>query len=397
MAAVVRRAGGLLAPAAAAAGEATGMTGWIVWVPVLVVAAIGLVAAGWGALRLSRRLAEQRRRHDETLRDMAVADLRYRFIVENSADIIWQMDSDLRFTFVSGSVERHVGFTAEELIGKPMSALFTPASLSQVMRGRDQQNGGGGRADAFLFEVEMLRKDGGIAHMEVNSRPVRDQTGNIVGYFGITRDITERKRVQNELVLANALLQEKLQQIQDLESQLREQAVRDGLTGLYNRRHFDETLNREIARADRTKQPLSVIMIDIDYFKSVNDTYGHPAGDEVLRNLARMLLRDTRGQDVVCRYGGEEFVALLPGSRIETAAARAEQWRTAFAAATIPFETGQAVNCTISLGVAVFPDNADTGAELLQRADLALYRAKQGGRNRVVVSEMATSHPVAGS
>ncbi|MBK9345567.1 MAG: diguanylate cyclase [Burkholderiales bacterium] len=188
----------------------------------------------------------------------------------------------------------------------------------------------------------------------------------------------------NELRAVNQALQASLSENMGLQSLLQEKAIRDALTGLYNRRYLDEMLERELARAKREGYPLSVAMLDLDHFKAVNDTYGHLAGDEVLKNLARYLQASAREGDISCRFGGEEFVMVLPGLTVADACRRLEQWRTDFAGAVTRHGTLE-IRVTMSIGLAVFPDHAASVEGLLQCADKALYRAKNAGRNRLEV------------
>jgi diguanylate cyclase (GGDEF)-like protein len=177
-------------------------------------------------------------------------------------------------------------------------------------------------------------------------------------------------------------LQQQLAEIHVLQARLSEQANRDPLTGLYNRRYLDSTLDRELARCQREGQPLSLMLIDLDHFKKINDTYGHQAGDEVLRQLADMLGAQARMADVACRYGGEEFLLLLPGMTQAVAMDKAERWRTEFSQNTIAFGEFR-LQATLSIGVATYPGHGTTAQSLIRSADEALYLAKTGGRNRV--------------
>ncbi len=209
----------------------------------------------------------------------------------------------------------------------------------------------------------------------------------------LATEVAERNAVlarlgddEQQLRTAISRLEEQIEQTRQLQSKLQELAVRDGLTGLYNRRYLDETLERELARARRDRAPLSLIMLDLDHFKQLNDTHGHQAGDEMLKALASLLTTNVRAEDVVCRYGGEEFVVLLPAMPVEAARDRAEQWREAFE--VIKVRCGEiTLQGTISLGVAAFPRHGDTAEELTRHCDRALYRAKREGRNRVAVFE----------
>ncbi|WP_338762895.1 diguanylate cyclase [Massilia sp. METH4] len=171
---------------------------------------------------------------------------------------------------------------------------------------------------------------------------------------------------------------------------LRHQSVIDPLTQLYNRRYLDETLKRELSRAARRGTPLAVIMLDLDHFKRVNDTFGHEAGDLLLRNVGRVLLQSIRGSDVACRYGGEELVVLLPDCSLETAIARAERMRQAIRNLNLTVNK-DVLSASASFGVAAYPHHGDSAEALLQAADAAMYRAKHGGRDRVDVAPVATT------
>jgi diguanylate cyclase (GGDEF)-like protein len=158
----------------------------------------------------------------------------------------------------------------------------------------------------------------------------------------------------------------------------------DPLTGAYNRRGLNEIFQRELARAQRSKQPLAMLMIDIDYFKFVNDQYGHPIGDQILRILSKELEQNLRESDVLCRYGGEEFAILLPETNIQTAKIISERMRINVDNKSFEFP-GMVINITISIGVACMPGNVAKLETLLKRADEAMYKAKRSGRNMVCV------------
>jgi len=171
-----------------------------------------------------------------------------------------------------------------------------------------------------------------------------------------------------------------------LREALRTQSVRDSLTGLYNRRYLEETLEREVRRAARAAQSLGFLMIDLDHFKSFNDTYGHDAGDAVLRETALFLAKGIRAEDFVCRFGGEEFVVILPTADLESSRARGERLRLKMRELTIMYHGKSLGMVTISVGVAAFPEHGRSPKELMAAADAALYQAKRGGRDRVVVA-----------
>lgn len=172
-----------------------------------------------------------------------------------------------------------------------------------------------------------------------------------------------------------------------LRDSLRQQSIHDPLTGLYNRRYLEEVLTRELARAERKNAALAVIVLDVDHFKRFNDTFGHEAGDAVLCAMARMMERQIRGSDVACRFGGEEFVLVLPEANLGIARQRAELLREATQTMRVSLGAKSLGAVNISLGLAVFPQHGRKGEELIQAADAALYRAKQSGRNRVMIAE----------
>lgn len=199
-------------------------------------------------------------------------------------------------------------------------------------------------------------------------------------------EVARRREAERYLLEANERLQHQLDEIQGLQTRLEQQALRDSLTGLYNRRYFDDALARELALARRhSNYPVSLVLIDIDHFKKLNDTHGHQAGDAVLQALAGYLSDNSRTSDLVCRWGGEEFVVVMPHTSLESAVQRAETWRVEFAATPVHF-SGLTLNNTFSAGIAVWPVDGDAPAALLRAADDALYRAKSGGRNCVAVS-----------
>jgi diguanylate cyclase (GGDEF)-like protein len=198
-------------------------------------------------------------------------------------------------------------------------------------------------------------------------------------------EVEVRMKAQEELELANSTLQSQILEIQCLQAKLREQAIRDSLTSLFNRRYLEETLERELAVASRSLSSLTIILLDLDHFKDFNDQYGHAAGDAVLRILSSLLRGNTRSSDVACRYGGEEFIVVLPNVGIELARERAEFLRMIFEQSEITYG-GRILKATVSAGISAFPTHGSTADELIRAADTALYRAKGSGRNQVVLA-----------
>jgi diguanylate cyclase (GGDEF)-like protein len=177
----------------------------------------------------------------------------------------------------------------------------------------------------------------------------------------------------------------------NLRDALRLEAIRDSLTGLYNRRYMEEFLERELRRAQRRGRPVAVMMLDLDHFKRYNDTLGHGAGDQALALVGETLLRSIRAEDVACRYGGEEFVIILPECALQPAMTRANDIRQRLSSSLTQGEAGLPSPLTVSIGVAGFDETTDRANLLLKFADQALYQAKRTGRNRVVAATPATS------
>lgn len=170
-----------------------------------------------------------------------------------------------------------------------------------------------------------------------------------------------------------------------LSEKLRQQSIRDPLTGLFNRRYMEETLYREISRASRTGESVGLIMLDIDYFKEFNDNFGHEAGDLMLKALGQFLLTNVRKEDVVCRFGGDEVLVILPGASLGITKKRAFDLVEASNMLKAEYHQKTLGPISLSMGVAIFPDDGKSAVDVLHSADAALFRAKKSGRGRVVV------------
>ncbi|MEN8209624.1 MAG: diguanylate cyclase, partial [Candidatus Fermentibacteria bacterium] len=292
------------------------------------------------------------------------------FVVDLENTIV---DINLAAQKLLGLRKSSIGKNAEELFGN------TPELVAMY---RDVKEG----------EFEFFTEYYGQRYLDMRIVPLYDIRKEFSGRLLIFRDITERKTAEIEIQEANQRLREQLSEIKTLQNELRRQAIRDPLTDLFNRRYLEEALERELSRAHREDTPLSILMLDIDHFKVFNDTYGHRAGDAVLRGLGKLLSRNTReGGDIACRYGGEEFVVVLINTSLQNASHRAEQFRSGFEAMLISVGEND-LTATVSIGIAAFPVHGATGEEVLNVADRALYRAKEAGRNRVVVWNPESFH-----
>jgi two-component system cell cycle response regulator len=232
-------------------------------------------------------------------------------------------------------------------------------------------------------EAVHLRGDGSEFPAWLSRSTLLDNAGRVMARVSVVRDMTEHRRAADELKRANEELERSRRSLEEL-------AARDDLTGLLNRRELTRLFTEEAARAKRVARPLSLLLIDIDHFKRINDRHGHPAGDEVIRHLARVLQRTLRLVDRAARIGGEEFAILLPETDSHGALAVAERLRALVANGVCAVVDGHGargeVSFTVSIGVSSAASAAITLAELLASADRGLYQAKAEGRNRVVKS-----------
>jgi diguanylate cyclase (GGDEF)-like protein len=219
---------------------------------------------------------------------------------------------------------------------------------------------------------------------EIGEEDISDSLALLLSHGAI---IIDSVKLMDEKVKMNESLTIRTNELVLLNKRLEQLSVTDQLTGLFNRRHFQERLVIEMSRSNRYKQSLCLLMLDIDHFKNVNDTLGHAAGDEVVKEVSRRLVSHVRLSDLVVRHGGDEIVILLTDTNLESAKHKAEQLRRAINEQPIESQEGS-INVSISVGVAVYPStHVSRGEDLCNEADKALYRAKQGGRNRVVAAE----------
>ncbi len=312
-----------------------------------------------GSVVIEGALADITELHEaETL--LKRSEKRSRLLAENAWEVIWTMDLDAKITYINPAVERMRGFTPEEVMRQSPEEIQPPESAAI---GADYYQRlfasieAGTEPPIFRGEQQYYRRDGSIMTGELQVIPHVDGTGKVVELIGVTRDISDRKAA---------------------EAALHNLAVTDTLTGVWNRRQGTDLIAADLS-ARRPGQALSLLMLDIDHFKSINDTYGHQAGDNVLIEVASRVRRSLRGNDVVARWGGEEFVVMLRDCALPDARRLAEEIRSTIA--EVPFGTSGSL--TVSIGAAEIRANENL-ASWLGRADQALYRAKRAGRNEVV-------------
>ena len=262
-----------------------------------------------------------------------------------------------------------------ELIVKPAGPEALLALINAALSGPPPQTAEAdvlsivGKLHQRLAELERL-------NAELDRRAAERTEQLEVARSALEQEVTKRLWAERELTQANL--------------RLHDRAVRDALTGLYNRGYLEESLDREESRARRSSQSLGVMMIDIDHFKRCNDTFGHAAGDTVLRAVAQHMLSLARGEDILCRYGGEEFALVMAHASPATMLERAEKICLGVQNLEIESDGRRLGPITLSAGIAIFPDHGGSGQAVLQAADAALYRAKAAGRNCVVVANELT-------
>lgn len=301
-------------------------------------------------------------------------------VMESIPEMVFVLDEKERIIDANAVAQNWLGKPINEIIGREPIEVFQ--KWPQLLQ-------------RFFF-LEYTREEIEIPGnpprtLETIITPIYNRTSQLEGRVILAYDITDRKKLEEELKNTNHALQVQLDENERLRVQLQEQAIRDPLTGVFNRRYFAEALDKENARAVRENIPYSLIILDVDHFKKVNDTYGHKCGDLVLQSLAKFLQENTRQSDIVCRFGGEEFVILMPDAAVEDARERGEYFRKKFETLTYGCND-KLVHATFSAGIASFPLHADSGEALLSMADTALYYSKEAGRNRVTVFSPNMEH-----
>lgn len=325
---------------------------------------LSLSAVAGGLMNRHRAKAEIRKRDGaSTVGELAML----RAVVASLPDLIYVKDANSRFLLANQATADAMGVAdSSDLLGKTDSDFY-PQELAAGFFADEQKVVLSGQP-LTSREEHLKESDGQTRRILTSKFPLRDAAHKIIGIIGIGRNITALKAVEAELRRARDELEFK--------------AAHDYLTSLLNREAILDMLERELARNLREDGRTAVLLGDLDHFKLINDIHGHPVGDEVLRAVASLLLRTVRTYDLVGRYGGEEFLVLLPGCAAPDALARANQLRKAIAASPIPTAHGP-ISITISIGVLTTQEWCQpTSGEVLREVDAALYAAKAAGRNR---------------
>jgi len=337
------------------------------WKGLLFVLATGLVLF----LVLLRQLAKDRALLTLQLGQRQALRKRERqlqVLMDNLPGMAYRCRYDPHWTmlFVSRGCARLTGYEPEELIENRATSYASLIDDEDGERIFGEVKVALANDQSFSLEYALTRKDGRRIWVWERGRGVEEEDGTLV-LEGIVLDISDRKELENELA---------------------EMATRDPLTGLFNRREMSKVLEDEVERAQRYQRPMAVLWIDFDHFKDINDTYGHAAGDSVLRSISRLLLGSVRSVDFVGRFGGEEFVIVLPEMDLDEARDTAERLRRKVAEQPQPLGDGKTVPLTISVGVSVYPEHGQNAVALCAAADKAMYLAKDRGRNCVAMAHL---------
>jgi len=352
------------------------------------VTAIPTTWKGKPAMQVIARDITETKRAEKALQ---TAESNYRSIFENATVGVFRSTPDGRFLNVNPAMARIYGYESvgdmiESISNISQQVYVLPADRTEFQK-LIAENG-----MVHEFVGQNLRKDGVVIWTQTTSHIKKDERGNILYYEGFITDITARKQGEDELRLMKEALESANRDLQTALEREKELAHTDALTGINNRRQLFELAEQKLAIAVRYQQPLSVMMLDIDHFKIVNDVFGHAVGDQVLKNVAQTACAELRSTDVIGRYGGEEFVILLPMTTASRAFLLAERIRAHVEGLRIEIENGTAA-VTLSIGIVeLFHTNdPETVEGIFRRADQAMYAAKQAGRNRTIISPASQS------
>jgi diguanylate cyclase (GGDEF)-like protein/PAS domain S-box-containing protein len=332
----------------------------------------------------ANQLAQQMEALETAQLALQQSEERYRLIASWVDDVIWTLDDRGYFNYISPSIEKQTGYAPHELLQQPLSvglredsalrlAQATQAALGQVELGQP--------IEPIRLELEQIRRDGNTFWSEVTMNGLYGPDHRFIGFVGVSRDISERKGYESDLREARDAAEAANLALLSANARLHGQATTDALTGASNRRYFEEALAVQILQTRSYGEPLCLLIIDIDNFKTINDRFGHQMGDLVIVELARLLKAGLRKPDLLARWGGDEFVVMLPHTPAQEAFEMAERLRLSMAVHVFPVVP----QVTGSFGVAELQPE-ESAEDWFARVDRVLYAAKAAGRNQVKLS-----------
>lgn len=296
--------------------------------------------------------------HNEMDEQLRLSEFNFRRLFENMQDVYYRTDVHGVVQKVSPAVSKILGYTPEEIEGKPAETLYPSASDREAFKKEIMMHG-----MVNDFPGQMVSKDGRVIDISVNSQALFDDDGKFAGVEGICRDVTQRKMLEREL---------------------QRLATTDSLTGIANRRAFLEHAEHIFKSCQRYQTQMTLMMLDLDFFKNINDEYGHQCGDQALIHFAETVKVELRESDLFGRLGGEEFCVLLQQADRPEAMLVAERIRDHIQSMPLSSASGETFSLTVSIGIAIYRAEDDRLGRLLERADKALYQAKSHGRNQVI-------------
>jgi diguanylate cyclase (GGDEF)-like protein/PAS domain S-box-containing protein len=320
---------------------------------------------------------------DITIRKKEEKQFRYQaFVLSNISTAVITTGKDLRITQWNKAAEDLYGWKESEVVGHYIDEICHTEFFGNQQNEAQQALQLEGK---WQGELRQHHRSGRELWVSVYVTLLDDEQGNFIGGVTINHDITERREAEDELRRAKESIEEINEGLKRAFEHEQIASRTDILTGIYNRRYFFEFMEYQFSMSKRYNQPLSIILFDVDNFKQINDTYGHLAGDDVLISVAQNVKQELRESDVFARFGGDEFIILVANNSVEAVRNLVERIRAKLEALTI-MANGHEIKVTISAGIADLRPDIDSSTKLVNRTDQALYRAKQGGRNRVMFS-----------
>jgi diguanylate cyclase (GGDEF)-like protein/PAS domain S-box-containing protein len=295
-------------------------------------------------------------------------------LMNSIPDLVTVTDLDGKITFFNQSIT---------ILGYDPKIGFAPSNFLSVINEKDLDEFKLNMKKMFYsdlspVEYTQVKKDGSLLDVEINGSVLRDKSEEPFGMIFVTRDITDRKKVQEDYKQSKEEIEKMNYELLKTNTLLRERSIRDSLTNLFNHQHINELLDFEIYKANKDESNLCIMMMDIDFFKHVNDNFGHQVGDMVLVNISEILITNIRSHDLAGRYGGEEFIVILPDTSLDEASQIAERIRLSIQGFDFNLDNYM---ITVSIGLAHF--QMENAKSFINRADTFLYQAKKAGRNRI--------------